>query len=64
MMPNLPVPGPLANAPVVVRTYYCTTCGQMYMNFPPDRICLGCHSQGKFKQVDIESLNVTETYPA
>ena len=63
-MPNLPVPGPSAKPPVVVRVYYCLTCGLLYMNFPQDRICLGCHSQGKFKQVDIESLNVQETYPA
>ena len=63
-MPNVPVPGPNAPKLAVVRVYYCLTCGQVYMNFPPDRICLGCHSQGKFKQVDIESPNVAETYPA
>jgi hypothetical protein len=65
-MPNLPVPvpGPSARPPAVVRTYYCLSCGLMYMNFTPDRICLGCHSQNRFKQVDIESPNVTETVPA
>ena len=58
------VPGPNANPPVVVRIFYCLTCGIVYMNFPPDRICLGCHFQGKFKQVDMESQNVVETFPA
>lgn len=61
-MPNL-VPGPQAAKPTVVRIYYCSVCGTVYMNFPPDRICLGCHSQGRFKQVDFESPNVTETVP-
>jgi uncharacterized OB-fold protein len=63
-MPNLVVPPPGAPIMSVVRIYYCTICGIVYMNFPPDRICLGCHSQGKFKQVDIESPKVTETFPA
>lgn len=63
-MANLPVPGPNAKVTAVVRIFYCLTCGLMYMNFPPDRICLGCHKQGGFKQVDIESPSVTETFPA
>ena len=63
-MAAIPVPGPNAPTASVVRTYYCTVCGGMYMIFPPDRICLGCHSQGKFKQVDMESQNVVETFPA
>jgi uncharacterized OB-fold protein len=57
-------PGPPMQAATVVRLYYCTVCGIVYMNFPPDRICLGCHSQNKFKQVDMTCQNVTETYPA
>ena len=58
------VPGPLAPQPSVVRIYYCLSCGQVYMTFPQDKICLGCHSQGKFKQVDITSPKVEETFPA
>ena len=58
-----PVSGPSGKKSSVVRIYYCLKCGIVYMNFPPDRICLGCHSQGQFKQVDIESPNVIETFP-
>ena len=58
------VPDPKVAPPSVVRIYYCLTCGQVYMYFPPDKICLGCHSQGKFKQVDITSPKVEETFPA
>jgi uncharacterized OB-fold protein len=57
------VPGPQAKTTAVVRIYYCLRCGTVYMTFPPDKICLGCHLQGQFKQVDIESPNVTETFP-
>jgi uncharacterized OB-fold protein len=57
-------PGPPVKQATVVRIYYCTVCGQVYMNLPPDRICLGCHSQGKFKQVDMTCQSVQETYPA
>ena len=59
-----PVPGPQQPKLGGVRFYYCTTCGLMWFNFPPDRICLGCHKQGGFKQVDINSVSVTETFPA
>ena len=59
----IPAPVPSGKTPATVRIFYCV-CGVVWMNIPKDAICLVCHQQGKFKQVDIESPNVQETFPA
>jgi hypothetical protein len=53
------VPAPTNQTPATVRIYHCA-CGVVYMEFPPDRICLVCRQQGKFKQVDFDSPNVRQ----